>query len=133
MGNYGRADLKATGNIPLIEDELAARVSLNTTNLDGYLKNTYNGDKYGDEDRLGATARVVWQATDTFNADLFYYWSKIKENGAGFTCVYQNPNGVFNTFTWPGFTEPNSYQSRCNVSESGVQGQQGTPRWSHPI
>ena len=111
-------DLKVSGNIPLIDDKLAARVSLNSTNLDGYLESTYNGEHYGDEDRLGATARVVWQATDTFNADLFYYWSKIDENGAGFTCVYQNPNGVFNTFTWPGFTAPNSYQSRCNVSEA---------------
>lgn len=118
LGNYGRADLKGTANIPLIKDELAARVTLNTTNLDGYLKNTYNGDDYADEDRLGATTRVVWQATDTLNADLFYYWSKINENGAGFTCFYQNPNGSFNTFTWPGFTAPNSYQSRCNVSQS---------------
>jgi len=117
VGNYGRADLKATGNIPLIEDKLAARVSLNTTNLDGYLKNTANGDKYGDEDRLGATARVVWQPTDTLDVDGFYYWSKIKENGAGFTCNYENPNGAFNTFTWPGFTEPGSYQSRCNTSK----------------
>jgi hypothetical protein len=86
--------------------------------MDGYLKDTYNGDKYADEDRLGATTRVVWQPTETFNADVFYYWSKIKENGAGFSCFYQNPNGVFNTFTWPGFTEPNSYQTRCNLSES---------------
>ena len=117
VGNYGRVDLKATGNIPLIEDKMAARVSLNSTNLDGYVKNTYNGDKYGDEDRLGATARVIWQPTDTLNADVFYYWSKINEHGAGFSCVYQNPNGVFNTFTWPGFTAPNSYQSRCNASE----------------
>jgi iron complex outermembrane recepter protein len=117
LGNYGRTDLKATGNMPLIKDKLAARISLNTTNLDGYLKNTYNGDKYGDEDRLGATARVVWQPTETLNVDTFYYWSKIKENGAGFSCFYQNPNGTFNTFTWPGFTAPGSYESRCNKSQ----------------
>jgi iron complex outermembrane recepter protein len=118
IGNFGRRDLKVSGNIPLIDDKLAARVSLNTTNLDGYLKSTYNSKKYGDEDRLGATARLYWEPSDTFNTDLFYYWSKIDENGAGLTCVYQNPNGVFNSFTWPGFTAPNSYQSRCNASEA---------------
>ncbi|HEY6130608.1 MAG TPA: TonB-dependent receptor, partial [Halioglobus sp.] len=118
VGDYGRRDLKVSGNIPLIEDELAARVSLNTTNLDGYVKSTFDGEKYGDEDRLGATARVVWQPTDTFNTDLFYYWSKIDENGAGLTCFYQNPNGVFNTFTWPGFTAPKSFESRCRLSEA---------------
>jgi iron complex outermembrane recepter protein len=118
VGNYGRRDLKVSGNIPLIEDTLATRFSLNTTNMDGYLKSTYNGKQYGDEDRLGATARLIWQPTDTFNTDVFYYWSKINENGAGLTCVYQNPDGVFNTFTWPGFTAPNSYESRCRVSEA---------------
>ncbi len=118
LGNHGRRDLKVSGNIPIVEDKLAARLSVKTTNLDGYLKSTYNGNKYGDEDRLGATARLYWQPTDTFNTDLFYYWSKIDENGAGLTCFFQNPNGVFNTFTWPGFTAPNSYESRCHASES---------------
>ena len=118
LGNNGRRDFKVSGNFPLVDDTLAARVSLNTTNLDGYLKSTHDGKEYGDEDRLGATARILWQPTDTFSADTFYYWSKIDENGAGLTCVYQNPNGVFNTFTWPGFTAPDSYQSRCNTSEA---------------
>ena len=68
--------------------------------------------------RLGATARLLWQPTDSFNTDVFYYRSKIDENGAGLSCVFQNPDGVFNTFTWPGFTAPNSYESRCGVSES---------------
>jgi len=118
LGNYGRRDLKLSGNLPLVDDKLAARVSLNTTNLDGYLKSTYNDKKYGDEDRLGATARLYWQPTDKFSADTFYYWSKINENGAGLTCIYQNPDGVFNTFTWPGFSAPDSYQTRCGVSEA---------------
>ena len=117
IGNEGRADLKASGNIPLIEDTLAARFSLNTTNLDGYMKSTYNGEKYGDEDRLGATARILWQPTDTFNTDLFYYWSRIDEQGAGLTCYFQNPNASINTLSWPGFTEPNSYQTQCNASQ----------------
>jgi len=118
LGNFGRRDLKLSGNLPLLDDTLAARVSLNSTKSDGYMESTYNGEKYGDEDRLGATARVVWQPTDTFNTDLFYYWSKINENGAGLSCVFQNPGSSFNTFTWPGFTAPASYQSRCNASEA---------------
>ena len=118
LGNHGRQDFQVNGNIPLNDDTLAMRFGLNRTKMDGYLKSTYNGDKYGDEDRYGATARLLWQPTDTFSTDVFYYWSKVSENGAGLTCFYQNPNGVFNTFTWPGFTEPGSYESRCRVSES---------------
>jgi iron complex outermembrane recepter protein len=121
LGNYGRRDFKVSGNVPLNEDTLAARVSVATTNLDGYVESTNNGKHYGDEDRLGATGRLLWEPTDTFSTDIFYYWSKINENGAGLTCIYQNPNGVFNTFTWPGFTAPNSYQDRCHASESLAQ------------
>lgn len=118
LGNYGRRDVKVSGNLPLIDDTLAARVSVASTNLDGYLESTNNGEHYGDQDRLGATGRLFWQASDMLSADVFYYWSKVDENGAGLTCIYQNPNGVFNTFTWPGFTAPNSYESRCRVSEA---------------
>lgn len=118
IGNNGRRDLKMSANIPINDDTLATRFSLNSTKMDGYLKSSYNGEKYADEDRLGATARLFWQPTDKFSTDVFYYWSKINENGAGLTCVYQNPDAVFNTFTWPGFTAPKSYESRCRASES---------------
>jgi iron complex outermembrane receptor protein len=118
LGNYGRRDIKVSGNLPLHDDTLAARVSVASTNLDGYLESTNNGEHYGDQDRLGATGRLYWQASDMLSADVFYYWSKVDENGAGLTCIYQNPNGVFNTFTWPGFTAPNSYESRCRVGEA---------------
>lgn len=118
LGNYGRRDVKVSGNIPLNDDTLAARVSLASTRMDGYLESTYNGEHYGDEDRIGATGRLYWQASDVFSTDIFFYHSEINENGAGLTCVFQNPDGVFNTFTWPGFTEDKVYESRCRASES---------------
>lgn len=118
LGNYGRRDVKVSGNIPLIDDSLAMRLSLASTKMDGYLESTYNGEEYGDEDRLGGTARLFWQASDVFSTDLFYYRSEVDENGAGLTCVMQNPGGVFNTFSWPGFTEDNAYESRCRASEA---------------
>ena len=118
IGNYGRRDLKISTNIPLNHDTLATRISLKSTHMSGYLKSTYDGEKYGDQDRLGATARFHWRPSSAFSADLFYYWSKINENGAGLTCFSQNPNSVFNTFTWPGFTAPKSYESRCQSSEA---------------
>ena len=118
LGNHGRADFKGAVNIPLIEGTLAARLGLNKTKRDGYMESLFNGQDYGDENRYGATARVLWTPTDTFSADLFYYYSKIKENGGGLTCVLQNPGATFNTFTWPGFTEAGSFASRCERAES---------------
>ncbi len=118
LGNYGRRDVKVSGNIPLNDDSLAMRLSLASTKMDGYMESTANGEEYGDEDRLGGTGRLYWQASDVFSTDIFYYRSKINENGAGLTCFMQNPGAAFNTFTWPGFTAPNSYESRCRASES---------------
>jgi iron complex outermembrane recepter protein len=118
LGNYGRRDVKVSGNIPLNEDSLAMRLSLASTQLDGYTESIYNGEEYGDEDRLGGTGRLYWQASDVFSTDIFYYRSKVNENGAGLTCFMQNPGSVFNTFNWPGFTENNAYESRCRLSES---------------
>ena len=118
LGNYGRRDFKISTNIPLNADTLATSISLKSTHMDGYLKSTYDGEEYGDQDRLGATARLYWQPSNAFNTDLFYYWSKTDENGAGLTCFFQNPDSVFNTFTWPGFTAPKSYESRCQSSEA---------------
>ncbi|NQX89268.1 MAG: TonB-dependent receptor [Halioglobus sp.] len=117
IGNHGRADAKASANIPLIEDKLAARIGLNRTKRDGYMESEFDGKEYGDEDRLGATARLLWQPTNNLDADLFYYWSKIKENGGGLTCVLQNPKGVFNSFAWPNFNTPDAFASQCRASE----------------
>ncbi len=118
IGDYGRRDFKISTNIPLNDSTLATRISIKSTHMDGYLKNTYNGTEYGDQERLGATASIYWEPSDTFSTDLFYYWSKVDEKGAGLTCFFQNPDSVFNTFTWPGFTTPKSYQSRCRSSEA---------------
>ncbi len=118
IGNHGRTDLKASANVPIVEGKLAARVGLNRTKRDGYLESRFDGQEYGDEDRYGATARLLWQASENLDADLFYYWSKIEENGGGLTCFLQNPEGVFNTFTWPGYREPGSFASRCRESEA---------------
>jgi iron complex outermembrane receptor protein len=126
IGNHGRLDFKGSANIPLIDDKLAARVGVNRTKQDGYLDGQFDNQEYGDEDRNAATARVLWTPTDNFTTDLFYYWSKVEENGGGLTCFFQNPNGVFNTFTWPGFTEPNSFQSRCNASEAASEDEKVT-------
>jgi iron complex outermembrane recepter protein len=106
LGNFGRRDLKASANIPLNDDTLAARVGVNSTKSDGYLKN-FDGNEYGDEDRLAATARVLWQATDTFSADVFTYWSKQNERGSGFNCRWAGNEGT---------PDPNDFSSGADYN-----------------
>jgi len=93
LGNFGRRDIKTSANIPLNEDTLAVRVGVNSTKSDGYLENV-DGSNFGDEDRLAATARFLWQATDAFSADVFTYWSKQNERGSGFNCRWAGNEGT---------------------------------------
>lgn len=120
VGNFGRRDLKASANIPLNDDTLAVRAGVNSTKSDGYLENDSLDTKYGDEDRLSATARVLWQATNTFSADVFTYWNKQNERGSGFTCVSaQNPASDYALLAIPdgqgGFA---AYDDACRESEN---------------
>ena len=122
FGNFGRRDVKASANIPLNDDSLAMRAGVSSTKSDGFLENDATGAKFGDEDRIAATARVSWQATDTFNADVFTFWSKQNERGAGFTCVYAPVPGVLADYSLLAIPDGNggfgTFQNACNASEN---------------
>lgn len=118
LGNYGRRDAKVSANIPL-NDSVAARISLNSIHSDGYLKNVHDGDIYGDEERLAATGALNWQINDAFNANLFGYWSKQKELGAGVNCLVINPGAQLQSFLLPSSDHNpsgTSYSDACNKS-----------------
>lgn len=121
LGNYGRRDAKVFLNVPLNDDSLSMRVGLNSVKRDGYMDNVVNGREFGDEDRLAATARILWEATDIFSADLFTYFSKQNENGAAFTCLYANPNGnIAGQLSYPGpagSTDLVTFRDVCSQSE----------------
>jgi len=119
LGNFGRRDVKVSANIPLNDDTLAMRAGVNSTKSDGFLKNDTTGARFGDEDRLAATARIMWQATDTFSADVFTFWSKQNERGAGFTCVSaNNPDSDYSLIRIPnGSNGFDNYETACQQSE----------------
>jgi len=121
LGNYGRRDAKLFLNIPLNDDSLSMRVGLNSVKRDGYMENTIDDRAFGDEDRLAATARVLWEASEVFSADLFTYFSKQNENGAAFTCLFANPQGnIAGQLSYPGpagSSEVVNFRDVCEQSE----------------
>ena len=118
LGNYGRRDAKVFLNIPLNDDNLSMRAALNSVKRDGYMENVVDGRDFGDEDRLAATARVLWEATDNFAADLFLYASKQNENGAAFTCRFENVNGNIVQQLYPLDGQLRGFQDACLESEA---------------
>ena len=79
VGNYDERELKARVNIPLIDDQLAVKISANTKDRDGFFKNITLGTDVGAVDSDAATIAVRWAPTDDINALLTYDY--IKDRG----------------------------------------------------
>jgi len=122
VGNFGRRDAKLFLNIPLNDDSLSMRAAVNSVKRDGYMKNVINDREFGDEERVAATARILWEASDVFSADLFTYISKQNENGGAFTCILGNPGGrIVGQLSYPGAagtSETSSFADSCRQSEA---------------
>ena len=71
LGNFDSRELRGTLNIPLVEDKLAIRLSGNTVERDGYMRNAFLGKDTRSLDREGVRLKVLWNATD----DLEVLWS----------------------------------------------------------
>ena len=70
---YGTDELmqvRATANLPLIEDRLLLRVSGLTKDQDGFIDNRFTGDELGDVEARGARARLLFHATDRLELEL---------------------------------------------------------------
>ena len=112
-GNYGRQDVKLYGNIPLIEDKMATRFGISSKRFDGDIEN-FDGETYGDEDRLALSLRTQWQVSEQFGMDLFAYWSKQSERRTALTCILQNPEANIVQLIYP--ARP-AFSDSCAASE----------------
>src|SRR4029450_7391640 len=69
-GNYGREDVRAAVEVPIIQGQLAARVSYLAQNYDGHFENRVNGHDLNGEDLRVTRATLVWTPTDSIEATL---------------------------------------------------------------
>jgi iron complex outermembrane receptor protein len=85
VGNYGRFDSSTVLNVPLSKT-LFSRVSVTTTDSDGYIDNHYDGKEYMDEDRINAIGQVRWLASDTVTLDLNYNYANTDQKARPQKC-----------------------------------------------
>ncbi len=72
----GRQDVMAAIDLPIVEDVLAARISVQKFNFDGFYTNTYDGSDAGGQDLLAARAKFLWTPSEDFEALLSFEYSK---------------------------------------------------------
>lgn len=82
-GNYGRKDLRAAVEMPLVADELAVRFSLLEQNYGGHFTNRVNGDSLGGEDVLTGRATVAWTPSDSVDAIVRVWHVKDRSDAPG--------------------------------------------------
>jgi len=79
-GNYNATDVKAMVNVPIIDDQLAVRVSGDWTRRDGFVTNVFNGDKIDDRGEYSFRGSVRWQPKEGTTIDLIAQISQEDDN-----------------------------------------------------
>lgn len=69
-GQYGRIDLKAAIDFPIIQDKVDAKVSFMSTNSDGYYCNKVDGKRIGGEEELAIRPTIRFRPTDDITLTL---------------------------------------------------------------
>ncbi len=80
IGSYGRRDLKAVLNTPIIEGGMALKIGLFSINGDSFTRNFASGKRDPGLKRFGLTSTVLITPSDNFEATLTYEYLKDRSN-----------------------------------------------------
>ncbi len=108
-GNYDRFDAKATFNLPIVADAVAARVSFLHTQRDGYVTNVVDGSDMGHRNITGVRGKLRG-VSGNFDATLGVEYVRAR-NGAPVVVSGSLPGEA--TYVTPG--TQGMYQQPCNV------------------
>ena len=112
LGNYDRQDLKATVNVPLIDQKLLSKITLGSISRDGYQRNVNTGQTSASEDRQSAALQLTWLPSDTFSADALAYYGKTDEVQPTTNCrfmvgsSFNGEDSLFGNRIFPRDTKP---------------------------
>jgi iron complex outermembrane receptor protein len=72
LGSEGRQDIMAAIDLPIVDDVLSARISMQQFDFDGFYENTYDGSDAGGQDLFAARAKLLWTPSESFEALLSF-------------------------------------------------------------
>ena len=67
VGNVGLVQAKAAVSGPLVDDKVAARLAIASTDRRGTIYNVATGNHVNEQDNLGLRAQILWRATDSLD------------------------------------------------------------------
>ena len=75
IGNYGLRELAGRVSVPIIEDQMAASLTVVSTQSDGWLDNLVTGRTLDQEDTLAVRGKLLWEPQYNLTIEAFAeYW-----------------------------------------------------------
>lgn len=112
IGNYDRRDLRASIDVPLLDDQLLTRMTLGSVQRDGYQDNITTGQEPASQDRKSAALQLNWRASDRLSVDALAYYSDVDEVQPSTNCrfmrdsSFNGEDSLFGNRIFPGDTLP---------------------------
>ena len=97
VGDFGRQDVKAVVQLPIIEDTLGLKVFAASIQHDGHVYNTTLKTDVGGDDKLNYGFALLWEPNDNFSLKLHHEIMEDKSEQG----VYVNRNRVCLLYTSP--------------------------------
>ncbi|ATQ43687.1 TonB-dependent receptor [Caulobacter mirabilis] len=118
LGNHEEIQATARYNLPL-SDTLAAKLSVNRAQRDGFTKNLYDGSTVGNRDVWSWRAQLRWEATEALSVNISADGLVAREAGE-----YGNAfTNTFGTALTPGYLQPRTVNlDHQNRDERDVYG-----------
>lgn len=67
VGKFGRLDIRAAVNVPVVEDKFAARLAFQSQNMDGYYTSAITGGDLGGENIIAVRPTFQFTPSDSFD------------------------------------------------------------------
>jgi outer membrane receptor protein involved in Fe transport len=112
VGNYNRQDIKATVNIPVIDNTLLSKITVGSISRDGYQRNINTGQRSASEDRKSGALQLAWLPSDSFSVDALAYYGETDELQPATNCrfmvgsSFNGEDSLFGNRIFPGDIVP---------------------------
>jgi len=97
VGDYGRTDIKAAFDVPIIDGKIAGKLAVLSQNSDGYFRSTFTGRDLGGENILGLRPMLQFTPNDDFDITFIGEYNRNKSD------------------VWPGQNESDSSKLLCSL------------------
>lgn len=111
LGNYGRRNLAASINLPLVDGLLTGKIAVMSKNFDGYYTDVVNGRSLAGIDKFSARGYLKYTPNDAFSATLQLQYGRGR-NDSPVVINYSDPDQALYV---PGFSlaldDPETFRS----------------------